>query len=146
MLAGIVASLALFGPAVQDPPKGFTKLVWKKPVELVKAKTGDFAYGKVKLPTVEREVWLTLGHVFTDAQDRWRVTLDLTFNDNMDDDPSIETTPPRGRDPMIRTAEGEYFIDGRKLKLRFEFRDQILDIMAPNISGQRMISVKITKK
>lgn len=83
MLAGIVASLALFGPAVQDPPKGFTKLVWKKPVELVKAKTGDFAYGKVKLPTVEREVWLTLGHVFTDAQDRWRVTLDLTFNDNM---------------------------------------------------------------
>ncbi len=146
MLAGIVASLALFGPAVQDPPKGFTKLVWKKPVELVKAKTGDFAYGKVKLPTVEREVWLTLGHVFTDAQDRWRVTLDLTFNDNMDDDPSIETTPPRGRDPMIRTAEGEYLIDGRKLKLRFEFRDQILDIMAPNISGQRMISVKTTKK
>jgi hypothetical protein len=47
---------------------------------------------------------------------------------------------------MIRTAEGEYLIDGRKLKLRFEFRDQILDIMAPNISGQRMISVKTTKK
>jgi len=146
MLAGIVASFVLLSPALQEPPKGFTKLVWQKPTDLVKAKTGDFAYGRVKVPTLDREVWLTLGHVFTDAEDRWRVTLDLTFNDNMDDDPSIETSPPKGRDPMVRKAEGEFWVDGQKLKLRFEFRDQILDLMAPHISGQRMISVKITRR
>jgi hypothetical protein len=146
-MTAAIATLALLAPALyQEPPKGFTKLAWRKPVELIKAKSGDFAYGRVKVPTVEREVWLTVGHVFEDATNRWRVTLDLTFNDNMDDDPSINTTPPRGRDPMVRTADGEYVIDGKKLKLRFEFRDQILDVTAPNISGQRMISVKIMKR
>lgn len=146
-MTSVIATLALLAPALyQEPPKGFTKLAWKKPVELIKAKSGDFAYGRVKVPTLEREVWLTVGHVFEDATNRWRVTLDFTFNDNMDDDPSVNTTPPRGREPMVRTAEGEYVVDGRKLKLRFEFRDQILDVTAPNISGQRMISVKITKR
>lgn len=147
IMVAAIAALALLSPVLhQEPPKGFTKLVWKKPVELVKAKNGDFAYGRVRVPTIEREVWLSVGHVFEDATNRWRVTLDLTFNDNMDDDPSVNTTPPRGREPMVRTAEGEYVVDGKKLKLRFEFRDQILDVTAPNISGQRMISVKITKR
>lgn len=147
LMIATVATLAVLAPALyQEPPKGFTKLSWRKPIELVKAKSGDFAYGRVRVPTLEREVWLSVGHVFDDASDRWRVTLDLTFNDNMDDDPSVNTTPPRGRNPMVRTADGEYVIDGRKLKLRFEFRDQILDVTAPNISGQRMISVKITKR
>jgi|GEM_PF-3817306 len=147
IMTAAIAALALLSPALQqEPPKGFTKLAWKKPVELIKAKSGDFAYGRVKVPTVEREVWLSVGHVFEDATNRWRITLDLTFNDNMDDDPSVNTTPPRGREPMVRTADGEYAIDGKKLKLRFEFRDQILDVTAPNISGQRMISVKITKR
>ncbi|MER3413483.1 MAG: hypothetical protein C4340_05370 [Armatimonadota bacterium] len=146
MLAVVAVFASVLPMALQEPPKGFTKLLWKKPAELVKAKSEDFAYGRVKVPTIEREVWLSVGHVFEDASDRWRVTLDLTFNDNMDDDPSVNTTPPRGRDPMVRTAEGEYIVDGKKLKLRFEFRDQILDVTAPNISGQRMISVKITKR
>lgn len=146
MLLTITAVIALSPSLVQEPPKGFTKLAWKKPTELVKAKTGDFAYAKVRVPTIERDVWLTVGHVFEDSSDRWRITLDFTFNDNMDDDASVNTTPPRGRDPMVRTAEGEYTVDGRKLKLRFEFRDQILDVTAPSISGQRMISVKITKR
>ncbi|MEW5882604.1 MAG: hypothetical protein AB1725_00060 [Armatimonadota bacterium] len=146
-MVAAIAALALLTPALQqEPPKGFTKLVWKKPVELIKAKNGDFAYGRVKVPTIEREVWLSVGHVFEDATNRWRITLDLTFNDNMDDDPSVNTTPPRGREPMVRTADGEYVVEGKKLKLRFEFRDQILDVTAPNISGQRMISVKITKR
>lgn len=146
MLSVVAAILALTPATMQTPPKGFMKLEWTKPVELVKAKNGDFAYGKVKVPGIEREVWLSVGHVFEDSSNRWRITLDLTFNDNMDDDASVNTTPPRGRDPMVRIAQGEYTVDGKKLRLRFEFRDQILDVTAPNISGQRMISVKITKR
>ncbi|KAA0228579.1 MAG: hypothetical protein AKCLJLPJ_00568 [Fimbriimonadales bacterium] len=145
----LIAFLLLAGAAIVgvqiEPPKGFTKMLWHRPKELVKAKNLDFAYVKIKPPGLDREVWLTIGSVPRNAA-RWTVTLDTTFNDNMDDDASVETGEPEsnGFRSVRRFAKGEWTVGDKKFKWKFEFRDDFLG-PAARIDDSRMISVKISK-
>lgn len=146
LYAAFVSLLVLSGPALQaKPPKGFQKLEWKRPKALVKARQLDFAYVKISVPGVERKVWLTVG-TYPRRAERWTVTFDFTFNDNMDDDAWILTGDPVSANRGTRRyANGEFDVLGKKIKLRLEFRDDILDPTAPKIEDVRMISVKIKK-
>ncbi|MCH8273446.1 MAG: hypothetical protein IH851_01485 [Armatimonadetes bacterium] len=144
-VAAAALALPLAAPGTQaKPPKGFTRLEWKKPKELVKAKQLDFAYVKVKVPGVEREVWMTVGTYKRNTR-RWTVTFDFTFNNNMDDDTSILTGEPvSARRGVRRYAKGTFEVQGKKIKLKIELRDDILGAAA-EIEDARMISVKISK-
>lgn len=127
-----------------EPPKGFTRLEFKKPAALEKTHSLAFAYGKVKLPVLNKTVWVTVGTYETDPM-QWTVALDLNENNSTSDEDVVVTSKAEVSYRLVkRPAKFELCVNEEPLILKIELRDQFLGVTGDR-NKDRLISIKVTK-